>query len=86
MDRVCEEFHCVPSVARAELDADFEGVIDVLTCRHYARAKAAYDGMKDLTPEARAKVLADPMVQQVRETEVALAAEALARKREDADG
>jgi hypothetical protein len=47
----------------------------------YARAKAVYDDKAGLSPERRAVILADPIVQQVRGTEFALVAEALAAKR-----
>jgi hypothetical protein len=70
----------VPSVAEAELEHNFERVMDVLATRNYARAKAAYDGLADLSPEGKARVLADPTVQLVRETEFKLVAEALAEK------
>lgn len=53
--------------------------MDVLWTRQYARAKQAYDGLADLPPEARAKVLAQPMVQLVKQTDFELAADALAK-------
>ena len=57
--------------------------MDVLWARQYARAKAVYDGLAGLTPEARAKALADPTVQLVKQTDFELAAEALAQVRGD---
>lgn len=77
---MCEEFGCLPSAAEHELDTNFERVIDVLWTRQYARAKAAYDAVASLSPEARVKLMAEPLVQLVSETDFELAAEALARK------
>ncbi len=70
----------MPSVAEQELDTNFERVVDVLWTRQYARAKAAYDGAASLSPEARAQLMAEPIVQLVRETEFALVREAMAAK------
>jgi hypothetical protein len=72
LDRVCEEFGCLPSAAERELDQNFEVVMDVLFARNYARAKAAYDDTESLKPDARRRLLADPMVRIVRETEFAI--------------
>jgi hypothetical protein len=83
---VCEEFGCVPSVAERELDEHYDRVLDVLWARAYARAKDAYDGSQRLPADERARVLADPLVQQVRDTAFALAAEALAQRREETGG
>ena len=77
LDRVCEEFDCLPSQAARELDENFEAVMDVLFARNYARAKAAYDDAADLKPDARRKLLAEPMVQLVKDTEFALAQRAI---------
>lgn len=77
LDRVCEEFHCLPSEAERELDQNLEVVMDVLFARNYARAKAAYDDAEGLKPDARRKLLADPMVRIVRETEFAIVAAAI---------
>jgi hypothetical protein len=72
VSRVCEEFQCVPSVALAELDRDEALVWAVLEARGYARAKARYDAAADLAVDARARLMADPLVAQVRDIEFAL--------------
>jgi hypothetical protein len=44
VSRVCDEFHCVPSVAVQELTGDPERrVVSILEMRGYARTKAAID-------------------------------------------
>jgi len=63
------------------LDTNFERVIDVLWTRQYARAKAVYDDLASMSPEARAKILAHPTVQQVQQTDFDMAGEALAKER-----
>ena len=61
----------MPSVAGDELDQDFDGVMVIMGLRNYARAKAAYDRKAGMSPEDRLTLLADPMVQRVRDTEFA---------------
>jgi len=82
LDLICVEFSCLPSAAERELETHGERVLDVLWTRMYTRAKSAYDE-KGVSPERRVALLADPMVQLVRDTEFALAAEALAAKRSE---
>lgn len=65
----------MPSVAERELDGHFELVMDVLFARNYARAKAAYDRQSEMTADAQRQLLAEPLVQLVRDTEFALAQE-----------
>lgn len=71
---VCEAFACRPSEAVCELEEHGELVMRVLWTRNYARAKAAYE-QPGMDPAARLALLADPMVQLVRDTDFALAAE-----------
>jgi hypothetical protein len=44
---VCEEFHCLPSQAVAEMEANDELVFDVIESRAYLRTRAALDAAKD---------------------------------------
>jgi hypothetical protein len=80
---VCQEFSCVPSVAERELDINGPTVLDVLWTRNYARAKAAYDGRAQMSPEALARLMSDRMVQLVRDTDFALIQEALDARKTD---
>ena len=74
ISRICEEFHCLPSQAVREWDADDEGlVLDVIELRGYARAKAAWDRATEGGDEkAVSRLLQDEMVKRVAEIEYAL--------------
>ena len=74
ISRICEEFHCLPSQAVREWDADDMGlVLDVLELRGYARAKAAWDRATESGDEkAVSRLLQDEAVKRVAETEYAL--------------
>jgi len=44
VSRVCEEFGCLPSQARAEMDQDADGLLwRVIEARRYERAKAVVE-------------------------------------------
>lgn len=80
---VCAAFSCVPSVAEAELDDNGDQVLEILAMRNYLAAKAAYDAIGDLDQAARLRVLADPMVAEVRRTEQLLVEAELAAEAGD---
>lgn len=73
LSRVCEEFHCTPSVARKELYErnPWPDVLDMLEMRAYARTKEYLDSAK--TPEESEKVEATPLGKLVREIEFEIA-------------
>lgn len=68
VSRICEEFHCLPSQAIAELKIDYRRLVfDILKMRAYAAAKSRFDNMK------KGDNLDDvPMIEQVIENEVAI--------------
>ncbi|HXH05850.1 MAG TPA: hypothetical protein VNI83_04595 [Vicinamibacterales bacterium] len=71
MSRLCEEFHCLPSAALAELASETGWLaLDILPLRAYARAKEVYDSApdKDQLPKT-------PLLDLVEEITFALAAE-----------
>lgn len=70
---MCEEFGCVPSVAEREIDQHGELVFDIVDLRAYARAFRDYKGLNRLDAKGRRELLADEMVQAVRENDFALA-------------
>ena len=47
ISRVCEEFHCTPSVAQAELESDEDLVWVILEMRNYANTKNRIDNATD---------------------------------------
>lgn len=67
ISRVCEEFGCLPSQARRELeDADADLVFTILEMRSYAAAKRIVDNAKkkdDLK-------MSDPAIRRVFEIEI----------------
>jgi hypothetical protein len=78
LSRICEEFGCVPSEAYREwVDTPTGMVEDILGYRAYAKAKAAYDQKAQMSPEQRSRIMAEPLVQEVREIEFALMQEAM---------
>lgn len=72
---MCDEFHCVPSVAERELDQHADLVFDVLELRAFSRARDAWHAAAGRTDENavqdRAKLLKDRWVQRVVEAEFA---------------
>ncbi len=68
ISRVCEEFHCTPSVAIAELERDYRRIIfEILRMRVYAAAKHRFDNM------SKGEKLDDvPMIEDVIRNEVAI--------------
>jgi hypothetical protein len=75
LSRICEEFHCLPSAALREwLTAPVGLIEEVLEARAYAYAKArvdAKDAPKGGPPDT-------PMMERVKEIELAIVAEELA--------
>jgi hypothetical protein len=59
--------------------------MEILELRAYARAKAVYDRLGSMEADQRAAVLADPVVQWVREIAFELAQAALDARREAAE-
>ena len=47
ISRVCEEFHCTPTVAQVELEQDTDLVMAILEMRHYAHTKDRIDNATD---------------------------------------
>ena len=47
ISRVCEEFHCTPSVAQAELVSDEDLIWTILQMRNYANTKERIDNATD---------------------------------------
>ena len=86
IDWVTEEFVCLPSVAREELEEHGELVMSVLWARNYARAKAAYEGKANLDMAAQAALMSDPMVRVVQEVEGQLMQEAYDAKMRTSSG
>ena len=67
----------MPSAAWREWQTAPHGLLETITLyRAYARAKVAYDQIGDLQAGQRAALLADPIVQLVREVDFALAEQA----------
>mgnify|MGYP005812539395 FL=1 len=66
ISRICEEFHCTPSVAIAELDQDYRRLIfEIMRMRVYAAAKSRFDNM------SKGEKLDDvPMIEDVIRNEV----------------
>lgn len=82
---MCEAFHCVPSVAERELDQHGELVFDILDLRTAASAWRAYQTLDGLDSKAKAKLLAEDYVREVRDLDFAYAQEAIDRGRRDSD-
>jgi len=73
--RLCEEFHCVPSVAYREYLQAPDGWLErVLEARSYAAAHAVFEAA-----ENKADLPKTPMMRTVTEIEMTLAAEAFRR-------
>lgn len=56
ISRICEEFHCIPSVADEEFDDDPVRILNILEMRAFQRAKEAIDRDGDnvkMTPMVR---------------------------------
>jgi len=69
VSRICEEFHCLPTAALAELLDDPAGMaIEILELRAYARAKESLDNAK-----SKNDVPSSPMVDMVMEIQAELA-------------
>lgn len=49
ISRVCQEFKCLPSEAKRELQRDPQLVFDVLELRHYVQTREAILNAKDKT-------------------------------------
>ena len=47
ISRVCEEFHCTPSVAQDELESDEDLIWTILEMRNYANTKNRIDNATD---------------------------------------
>jgi hypothetical protein len=76
LSRICEEFHCLPSEALREWLMAPAGLIEeVLEARAYAYAKARVDA-KDAPKGGPSDT---PMMERVKEIELAIVAEELAR-------
>lgn len=65
VSRVCEEFHCTPSVAREEIDADVDNqLFKIIEMRAYEKAKQAFDeGQKEPDVQKRPS---GPLIDKVR--------------------
>ena len=73
---VCEEFNCLPSAARRELDHDPDHMaLQIMSMRAFARTKAAYDQDGD-----KAKVPNAALLALVKEIDFGIVTERLARE------
>ncbi len=70
----------MPSVAEGELDEHWDLVLDVIDARAYARAKEAYDRAGQMEEADRRRMMADPLVQEVRANDFERAAEQMAER------
>lgn len=69
---MCEEFHCIPSVAELELRRNPDVVFEILRLRAYASAKRTYDAFDRMDRRERDRLNADPLIQLVQQTEFEL--------------
>ncbi len=80
VSRVCEEYGCLPSHARFELENDPEQLaIRILPLRAYIRAKNIFDSAKSRMDLP----VGDPIIDLVEENEFEIAAEGLGRNLDD---
>jgi hypothetical protein len=78
--RFCEEFHCTPTVAMAELDRLPMGLVDtILLLRGYASAKRDLEAAKERGDKKSAN---DPRFDVVNDIHFAMAEERLRARRE----
>lgn len=70
----------MPSVAERELNQHADLVFDILDARAYARAKAAYDRAGEMDEADRRRLMADPLVQQVKANDFELPREQMAER------
>jgi len=75
VSRLCEEFHCLPSQAAAELATEYGWeALEIMEARAYAHAKARFDAAKS------AEDLPDtPVMELVKDIAFDLAREAMER-------
>lgn len=77
MNRICQEFSCLPSVALRELRRDPEFMLDLLATRDYQRVLHAFDDAKG---NDKAEVPDHPYVDVIWDVEQEIAAEHAAQR------